>query len=156
MAQFWQTCRKSFDCIPYKLLINKLKACGLGGKALFCICSYLTNRSQCACIVIPKNGLQKIISDVVQEFITGPIFFYFLMNDLFFFISNISMHSYAHDNSFSVSPKVAMNLRNILQSESESLISLFRNNKMILNLNKFRAIVLNKRKKLSFKSIYYI
>ena len=147
---------KVFDCIPYKLLINKLKGYGLGEKALFYICSYLTNRSQCACIVIPKNALQKIISDVVQEFITGPIFFYFLMNDLFFFISNISMHSCADDNSFSVSPKVAMNLRNILQSESESLISLFRNNKMILNLNKFRAIVLNKRKKLSFKSIYYI
>lgn len=147
---------KVFDCIPYNLLINKLKAYGLGEKALTYICSYLTNRSQCACIVIPKNGLQKIISDVVQEFITGPIFFYFLMNDLFFFISNISMYSYADDNTFSVSPKVVMNLRNILQSESESLISLFRNNKMILNLNKFRAIVLNKRKKLSFKSIYYI
>ena len=66
------------------------------------------------------------------------------------------MYSYADDNTFSVSPKVVMNLRNILQSESESLICLFTNNKMILNPNKFQAIALNKRKKLPFKSDYCI
>ena len=61
---------KTFDCIPYDILIVKLEAYGLGEKALSYIYSYLINRNQSVRINDKKSDFQKIISDVPLGFIT--------------------------------------------------------------------------------------
>ena len=38
---------KAFDCLPHKLLINKLDAYGVSESALKLIKNYLSNRKQC-------------------------------------------------------------------------------------------------------------
>ena len=89
---------KAFDCIPHDLLTNKRETCDLGEKALSHICSYLTNRNQCARIMIKKKKkIYKIISSLPQGSTTASILFNFLINDLFFFISNTSMYNFVHD-----------------------------------------------------------
>ena len=96
--------------------------------------------------MIKKSDFQKIISGVPQGSITGPILFNFSINDLFFFVSSASMHNFADDNSLSAAAKTVTELKNTLQSESEVIINWFKNNKMIVNPEKFQAIILDKQK----------
>ena len=103
---------KAFDCIPHDLLIAKLEAYGLGEKALSYIFSHLTNRNQCVCINDKKSDFQKILSGVPQVSITVPILLNFSINDLFFFLSSISMHNFAVDNSLSVAAMTVTELKN--------------------------------------------
>ena len=55
------------------------------------------------------------------------------------------MYTFADDNSLSVAAKTT-ELKTILQSESEVIINWFKNNKMIVNLEQFQAIILDKQK----------
>ena len=137
---------KVFDCIPHNLLIAMLEAYGQGEKALSCIYSYLTNRSQCVRINDKKSDFQKIISAVPQGSIPVPILFNFLINDLFCFVSSTSMYNFADDNSSSAAAKTVTELKNTLQSESKVIINWFKNNKMMVNSENLRAIILDKQK----------
>ena len=56
------------------------------------------------------------------------------------------MHNFADDNSLSAAAKTVTELKNTLQSESEVIINWFKNNKMIVNPEKFQAIILDKQK----------
>ena len=94
---------KAFDCIAYDLLIAKLTAYGFRDTALRYIYSYLSNRNQCVHINNTFSNYQKIISGVPQSSILGPIFFNLSINDLFFFVSDVSLHNFADDNTLSTS-----------------------------------------------------
>ena len=50
------------------------------------------------------------------------------------------------DNSLSAAAKTVTKLKSTLQFESEVIINWFKNNKMIVNLEKFQAIILDKQK----------
>ena len=56
------------------------------------------------------------------------------------------MHNFADDNSLSAAAKTVTKLKNTLQSESEVITNWFKNNKMIVNQEKFQAIILDKQK----------
>ena len=61
------------------------------------------------------------------------MFFKLSINDLFFFVSEVSLHNFANSNTLSVFAKTILELIDVLQSESEIVIDLFKNNKMIVN-----------------------
>ena len=137
---------KAFDCIAHNLLIAKLEAYGFSDTALRYIYSYLSNRKQCVRINNTFSNYQKIISGVHQGSILGPIFFNLSINDLFFFVSDVSLHNFADDNTLSAFAETILELIEILQSGSEIVFDWFKNNKMIVNPDKFQAILLDKRK----------
>ena len=56
------------------------------------------------------------------------------------------MYNFADDNSLSVISKTVAELKNILQPELEVVINWFKSNKMIVNPEKFQAIILDKQK----------
>ena len=56
------------------------------------------------------------------------------------------MYNLADDNSLSAIAKTLAELKNTLQCESEVFINWFKNNKMIVNQEKFQAIILDKQK----------
>ena len=56
------------------------------------------------------------------------------------------MHSFADDNSLSAAAKTVTESKNTLKSESEVTINWLKNNKMIVNQEKFQAIILDKQK----------
>ena len=106
---------KAFDCIPHHLLIAKLEAYGVGEKALSHIYSYLTNPNQCVRTNDKKGNFQKIISGVPQGSMTGLILFNFSINDLFFFVSSVSMYNFNDDNSLSAIAKTSGELKSTLR-----------------------------------------
>ena len=65
---------------------------------------------------------------------------------MFFFVSNVSLHNFADDNKLSAFAETILELIDILQSGPEIVIDWFKNNKTIVNPDKFQAISLDKRK----------
>ena len=138
---------KAFDCIPHDLIIAKLSAYNFSDEALSWIYSYLTNRRQCVRINNTHSQLETIISGVPQGSILGPILFNLSINDLFFFVVLASLYNFADDNTLSAFATTVSGLIKILESESEVVIDWFKINKMVVNPDKFQAIILDKRKR---------
>ena len=138
---------KAFDCIPHDLIIAKLSAYNFSDEALSYIYSYLTNRRQCVHINNTHSQLETIISGVPQGSILGPILFNLSINDLFFSVVLASLYNFADDNTLSAFATTVSELIKILESESEVVIDWFKINKMVVNPDKFQAIILDKRKR---------
>ena len=137
---------KAFDCIPHDLIIAKLAAYGFKSETLRLIYSYLKDRKQCVKINNTYSDYNEIISGVPQGFILGPVFFNLSINDLFFFIEKASMHNFADDNTLSAWGETVSKLIDTLESESNIAIDWFTKNEMIINPDKFQAIILDKKK----------
>ena len=106
---------KAFDCIAHDLLIAKLAAYAFSDTALRYVYFYLTNREQCVRINNTYSSYQKIISVEHQGAKLGPIFVDLSINDLFFFLSDVSLHSFADANTFSAFAETILELIDILQ-----------------------------------------
>ena len=135
---------KTFDCIAHNLLIARLVAYGFSNTALRYVYSYLSNRKQCVRINNTYSNYQKIISGVPQGSILGPIFFNLSINNLLFFVSEVLLNNFADENTLSGFAETILELIDVLQSGSEIVIDWFKNNKMIVNPDKFQAILLDK------------
>ena len=138
---------KAFDCMPHDLLTAKLSTCNFNNEALSYIYSYLTNRRQCVRINNTNSQFETIISGVLQRSIFGPILFNLSINDLFFFVALASLYNFADDNTLSAFTTTVSRLIKILESESEVGINWFKKNKMVVNRDKFQAIILDKQKR---------
>ena len=62
------------------------------------------------------------------------------------FGSDVSLHNFGGGNTLSAFAETILELIDVLQSGSEIVIDWFKNNKMIVNPDKFQAILLDKRK----------
>ena len=137
---------KAFDCIAHDLLIAKLATYGFSDTILRYVYSYLSNRKQCIRINNTHSNYQKIISGVPQGSILGPILFNLSINYLLFFVSDVSLHNFADDNTLFAFAETIIELIEILHGGSEIVIDGLKNNKMIVNPDKFQAILLDKGK----------
>ena len=137
---------KAFDCISHDLIIAKLAAYGLDDTASKLIFSYLKNQKQCVRINNTYSNFENIITGVPQGLIVVPLLFDFSINDLFFIIESYSIHNFADDNTLSVWANTVSDLINKLESDINFAIEWFKMNKMIVNPDKFQAIVLNKKR----------
>ena len=66
------------------------------------------------------------------------------LNDFFFCIRKASVHNFADDNTLSSFAKSVTLLVEILTTESQNAIKWFSENKMIVNPDKFKSIVIHK------------
>ena len=116
------------------------------GLALKYIYSYLTNRKQCVKINNTHSSQQNIVSGVPQGSIVGPILFNVFLNDFFQFFNKVPVHNFADDNTLSSSSDTYCSLIDTLKSESGIAIDWFFANKMIVNPDKFKSIIIQKHK----------
>ena len=114
---------KSFNCAPRDLLIAKLETYGVGEKALSYIYSYVTNRNQCVLVNDKKSNFQKITSGGPHSSIAGPILFNFLISYMPFFVSSVSVFTFADDNSLPVIAKTLYSLSRKLLSIGSTTIT---------------------------------
>ena len=138
---------KAFDFVSHDLLIAKLEACGINENLLAYLHSYLSNRKQCVRINNVTIDFETIISGVPQGSIVGPILFNCFFNDFFYFIEKASAHNFADDNTLSRFEGTIQNLIALLETESNTAIKRFQNNKMMVNPGKFHAIMIDKKTK---------
>ena len=138
---------KAFDCIPHDLLVAKLHAYGLSEDAITFVYSYLKRRKQGVKINDTESFFQILLSGVPQGSILGPILFNIFMNDLFLFIKDVELANFADDNTIYAERKNIDELLKLLEKESKSAIDWFKNNDMMVNPDKFQAMILSCDKK---------
>ena len=136
---------KAFDCLPHGLLLAKLHAYGISSEACSLIKSYLQNRQQRVKVSGSYSSWNHVKQGVPQGSLTGPLLFNIFMNDLFYFLKNVTVYNYADDNSLSVCNVDPYAVREILKKESELAVKWFENNFMQANPDKFQYIVLSRR-----------
>ena len=135
---------KAFDFIPHNLLISKLHAYGLSFDTVTFLNSYLKDRKQNIRINNIFSAFQNILSGVPQGSILGPILFNIFLNDLFLCIKKSDLHNLAGDNIISTICNTLTGILKTLEQESKSAVRWFKQNEIIVNSDKFRAIILNK------------
>ena len=90
---------KVFDCMRYDLLIAKLHSLNSDMDALNLIFDYLTKRKQRVKINSSFSLHLDIFQDVPQGSILGPLLFNLFLCDLFLFVEEADIMSYADDNT---------------------------------------------------------
>ena len=90
---------KAFDCITRDLIIAKLAAYDFDTNALKLTHNYLYNKKQRVKINSAYNIWKDIFFSVPQGSIVRPLLFNIHLCDLFCFLENIDIASYADDNT---------------------------------------------------------
>ena len=93
---------KGFVCIPHNSPIARLHAYGLSFDTVTFLNLYLKDRKQNARINNTFRASQNILSGVAQGFILGLILFNLFLNDLSLRIKKPELHSFADENTITV------------------------------------------------------
>lgn len=68
-------CRKAFDTVPHKLLIDKVETAGIGGDVKNWIGNFLEDREQRVVFKNCHSTWKRVVSGVPQGSVLGPILF---------------------------------------------------------------------------------
>ena len=88
---------KAFDCIPHDLITAKLEAYGFQIDPLRLVYDYLSNRKQR--VKLNETFWRGIEYGVPHASIFGPLLFKIHLFDLFYFLDNLDIASYADDTT---------------------------------------------------------
>lgn len=137
--------KKAFDCMNYKILIQKLEYIGIRGVALKLLESYLTDRHQ----VVYSNGKYSNVEDVLQGVpqgsVLGPLLFILYINDLPINILEDSVN-FADDVNFMCKSKQLATLNQKLESCLKAAIEWFSVNKLVLSTEKTKILTITTKR----------
>ena len=122
-------------------MIAKLHAYGFDIQALRLLHNYLTNRNQRVKINSTLSSWEEILFGVPQGSILGPLLFNIFLCDLFLFINDIDIASYADDNTPYTVHKNPEKIIKVLENTSVDLLKWFKNNGMKANADKCYLLV---------------
>jgi len=71
--------------------------------------------------------------------------FNLFINDITYFFENSDLYNFADDNTITAFANTISELINALETESEIAIRWFNDNEMIVNPDKFQAIIINRK-----------
>ena len=132
---------KALDCMTHDFLIAKLHVLSFDMNALSLIFDYLTERKQRVTINSSFSSYLDIFQGVPQGSILGPLLFNLLLCDLFLFVEEADIMSYADDNTpYVCSENIDVTLEK-LEEVGKVLFEWFSNNFLKANADKCHLIL---------------
>ena len=132
---------KAFDCLNYELRTAKLNASGFSLPALRLIKDYLSNRKQRIKIENTYSTWLDIISGIPQGSVLGSLLFNVSSADLFFTVNDVSITSYADDNTSSMIADNVDDLITSFEQASSGFFEWFKNSLLRSNAGKCHLLV---------------
>ena len=132
---------KGFDCIPHDLIIAKLVAYDFDTNALKLIHNYLSSRKQRMKVNSAYITWKDIFYGVPQGSILRPLLFNIHLRDLFYFLENTDIASYADDNTLYPAEKNRETVINTIETSFQVLFNWFRDNFMKANSGKSHLLL---------------
>ena len=134
---------KAFDCLNHKLLIAKLQTYGFSHEALALIYDYLSNRTQRTKAASTYSSYRNIKYGVPQGSILGPLLFNIFLNDIFLFVKDTKLTSYADDTTPYAIENCIEKLLETLERDTNKLLIWFQFNEMESNSDKCHLLIVN-------------
>ena len=135
---------KAFDSICHNLLLVKLRAYGVGEKAIDFLHSYLSGRKQRVKVNGVFSDWLPVYCGVPQGSLLGPLLFNVFINDLNFSVQLSAQRLYADDTTAYASNTDISALELSLNTGLEDLSSWFASNHLSVNSKKTQAMILGK------------
>ena len=132
----------AFDVLDHKLLLNKLSCYGFEAAAVEWIQSYLSDRKYTVFFNGSYSGLMPVSCGVPQGSSLGPLLFSIFLNDLPLMLNHATVAMYADDSTIYSSSETASELERVLNNELKVTERWMRLNKLVLNKEKTKRIVL--------------
>ena len=139
---------KAFDTVDSNLLLKKLEHYGIRGTPLKLFTSYLSNRNQCTNINSILSDLISIDLGVPQGSVLGPLLFLIFINDLPE-ASPLVTKLFADDTCLLFSADSVADLQQIANTELSKIINWMASNKLTLNHNKSKFLIITKNGRIS-------
>lgn len=141
--------RQAFDCVDSSLLLCKLFHYGFDTSSLNLIANYFSNRNQVTKIGNVSSDSNIISLGVPQGSILGPLFFLIFINDLPFFIRELSCKLFADDTTLYHDSEDIDKLINEFTTKVKPLFAWCASNRIDINWSKsYCMFVTNRRIKL--------
>ena len=152
--------------VDHKVLLHKLKLYQCCESTLSWFKSYLCDRTQRVCIQGYLLESKKMVCGVPQESILGPLLFTVFINDLPLAMEHLLVSMYADDSTISINGKTIPLIEEKLNSDLEHVSNCCDENRMVINIDKTKAMLIMTREKLqtlerlilicSYKGIVYL
>ena len=140
--------QRAFDTVNHKILLDKLRAMGVGQIAVQWFNSYLSGRQQLVNIVDTNSDFRNVLCWVPQGSILGPLLFLVYVNDMKAAVK-CKLLLYADDSALLVSGKDVLDIERILSVELGAVSELLYENRLTLHLGKTQSILFGSKKRIS-------
>ena len=140
--------QKAFDTVNHKILLEKLRAMGVGKIAVQWFNSYLSGRQQLVSIADTNSDFRNVLCGVPQGSILGPLLFLVYVNDMKAAVK-CKLLLYADDSALLVSGKDVLEIERILSVELGAVNEWLCENRLSLHLGKTQSILFGSKKRIS-------
>lgn len=140
--------RKAFDLVDHDILLKKLELYHISQNSVNWYRSYLTNRTQKVSFNNTSSDPGHIKYGVPQGSILGPLLFLLFINDLPLY-TNVSTDLYADDTTLYETNSSKQEIEKKLQYAISDVANWCKQNGMVINLDKTKAMLVTTRQKRS-------
>lgn len=139
--------KRAFETICRERLIKKLEMYGFKGNVLEWIKSYLSERFQKVRCDATESNIIESETGVPQGSILGPLLFLLYINDIGTSLEYSGYHLLADDTAIYIVGKDSEEMEHKINKDLENLYGWLESNKMKLNVDKTKAMIIGKDKK---------
>ena len=148
IAALFVDLKRAFDTVDPPVLLTKLKRKGASDLALRWFKSYLNNRKQQVEIRGATSNSKNLSLGVPQGSILGPLLFLIYIDDVVDSIKNGNVTMYADDTTLYVSGTSFNEIQTMLQEDVNSLSQWIKDNKLTLNVDKTKLMIIGSKQRL--------